>query len=84
MIKIDKGKFTTEGTPRQLASEATIILLYLWESTRRQTGEHAAEALFEMIVKEARDQEIREEVKKAFAESLEEEYQNEYDTRRDV
>lgn len=84
MIKIDKGNFTAEGTLEQLASEAAIILLHLWESTRRQMGEHEAEALFEMTVKEARDQEIREEVKKAFAESMGEECQNEYDNRRDV
>lgn len=84
MIKIDKGKFTAEGTLEQLASEAAIILLHLWESTRRQMGEHEAEALFEMTVKEARDQEIREEVKKAFAKSIGEEYQNEYDNRRDM
>ena len=76
MIKIDKGNLSAEGTLEQLASEAAIILLHLYETARRQSGEQEAEDLFEMIVKEARDQEIREEIKKAFEKSIEEEYQN--------
>lgn len=66
MIKVENETCSTEGTLREMACEAALMLLHVYETMRRELGEHDADKLLELIVDDARDQEYRDLVREEF------------------